>query len=283
MFGFCGSIIRRMSTSGVNVSPVGKKGSAVFNKLKVGPMKRLYQYYTPTAVNLAGGVPMDSIFPIDKVQVTTTQGTEFSLEKNSGTLLLNYQRGDGIPGMKTWIQSHVSELHHRDTLHFSSCMTVGSTDAFAKILTLLHGDCVLFDRHAYGAAVAASNALGRTQIGVATDEEGMIAVDLRRQTLAARAQGLIPDVVYLVPVAQNPTGVTMSIKRKEEIYQVCKELDLIVVEDGDILFFIFFVCYCYWSCDNYLMCSNVQMHIITFTLVTNPNYLESPISPSDFL
>lgn len=37
--------------------------------------------------------------------------------------------------------------------------------------------------------------------------------------------------VYLVPTAQNPTGVTMSTKRKEEIYRVCQDEDLLIVED----------------------------------------------------
>jgi DNA-binding transcriptional MocR family regulator len=38
--------------------------------------------------------------------------------------------------------------------------------------------------------------------------------------------------VYLIPVAQNPTGVTIPKERLARLYDVCKKLDLLVVEDG---------------------------------------------------
>jgi len=60
----------------------------------------------------------------------------------------------------------------------------------------------------------------------------MIPSSLRQQTISARKQGLNPNIVCCVPVAQNPYGMTMSEQRKEEIYQVCRELDLIILEDG---------------------------------------------------
>jgi DNA-binding transcriptional MocR family regulator len=41
----------------------------------------------------------------------------------------------------------------------------------------------------------------------------------------------LPSSVYLVPTAQNPTGVTMSTRRKEDIYRVCQEENILVVED----------------------------------------------------
>lgn len=120
---------------------------------------------------------------------------------------------------------------HSPPYEFGSCVTIGSTDALAKVLTLLNGDSVLFDEYAYGTAVSACRTYGRTSIGVKMDANGMIPTDLKEQTIAARDKGLDPDVVYLVPVAQNPTGISMSPTRKEEIYRVCQDLDLFIVED----------------------------------------------------
>ena len=208
------------------------RGSAVYDRLKPGPLKRLYKYYTPTAINLAGGVPMDSIFPIEKVKVSVTGSIDFELTRPT-ELMLNYHRGDGIPKLSAWIKSHLTDVHGRNDS--ASCVTIGSTDAFSKILLLLNGDTVMFDQYAYGAAVSSVTALGRNGVGVQMDEHGMIPSDLKVQTLAARAKGLNPDIVYLVPVAQNPTGTTMSELRKKEIYEVCRELDLVIVEDGTSL------------------------------------------------
>lgn len=209
-------------------SSAAAKGNGVFERLKPGPLKKLYQFYTPDAINFAGGVPMDSIFPIESVKVT--HGSTQLEVKRSSSLHLNYHRGNGIPILRNWIQSHASSLHHRTD--FDSCMSVGSTDAFAKILMLLNGDTVLFDEYAYGASVSAATALGRKNVGVRMDEHGMVPADLRKQTMLARSKGLNPDVVYLVPEAQNPTGKSMSQQRKKEIFDVCNELDLIIIEDG---------------------------------------------------
>lgn len=213
-----------------------RKASSLYNKLKVGPMKRLYKYYTPNAVNLAGGVPMESIFPFKKVTVDTNDNS-FQLEAGSN-LHLNYQRGDGILGLRNWIYDHVVRMHH-PSIEFQTCMTVGSTDAFAKILLLLNGNSVIFDKFAYGTAVSACEALGRHAIGIDMDEEGMKPDSLREQVIIARKQGLNPDLVYLVPVAQNPTGISMSLQRKQDIYRVCSELDLVIVED-DAYYYLYF-------------------------------------------
>ena len=127
---------------------------------------------------------------------------------------------------------------HSPLKDFGSCVTIGSTDAFAKVLNLLNGDSVFFDEYAYGTAVSACRAFGRTGLGVEMDAQGMIPEDLKRQTLAAREKGFDPDLVYLVPVAQNPTGISMSVARKEEIYRVCQDLDLYIVED-DAYFYLY--------------------------------------------
>jgi DNA-binding transcriptional MocR family regulator len=211
------------------------KVSSVFKKLKVGPMKRLYKYYTAGAVNLAGGLPMDSTFPLTRMDVHLNDESSFELQRGKD-LFLNYHRGDGLPPVKEWIQRHVNELHQPINHGTESCITVGSTDAWAKILTLVDSDVVLFDQHAYGAAVNACESLGKKSIGVKTDDEGMIPSELRDAVNTARANGLTANIVYFVPVGQNPTGNTISPSRKADLYRVCKELDVIIVEDGNYLF-----------------------------------------------
>jgi DNA-binding transcriptional MocR family regulator len=211
-----------------------RRMSLVNQRLKVGPMKRLYKYYTPDAINLAGGVPMDSTFPIEKLAVNLSHNEEFELIKGKN-LSLNYLRGDGMPSLRDWVQSHMTKLHKQspgpDSSPFGTCVSIGSTDALAKSFTLLSGDSVLFDEFAYGTAVSSARSFGRNCVGVKMDAQGMLPDDLRNQTLLAREKGLDPDTVYLVPTAHNPTGVSMSQARKDAIYRVCQDLDLIILED----------------------------------------------------
>jgi len=173
---------------------------------------------------------MDSTFPFQQIDVKIDDTQSFTLTKGE-SLFLNYHRGDGLPALKEWISQHVSELHRPQT-SIESCISVGSTDSWAKTLSLIDTDVVLFDQYAYGQAVGAADALGKQTIGVKTDEFGMIPNSLREAVTACRSKGLKANLVYFVPIGQNPTGTTIPLERKQALYQVCQELDMIIVEDG---------------------------------------------------
>lgn len=114
-------------------------------------------------------------------------------------------------------------------------MTVGSTDALSKVFQMIDTDAVIFDQFAYGTACATARTMGKHLIGVPGDENGMSAEALRSKVLDYRKRhnnNKTARLLYLVPVAQNPTGFSISIERKREILQVCRELDIIVIEDG---------------------------------------------------
>jgi DNA-binding transcriptional MocR family regulator len=207
------------------------KTSSVFKKLKVGPMKRLYKYYTAESINLAGGLPMESTFPFKDINISIDGVDSFQLSKGKN-LFLNYHRGDGLPALKEWVTKHVTDVHH-PVSSFECCLSVGSTDSFAKTLNMIDSDCVIFDQHAYGAAVNTCVAFDKKPVGVKTDENGMIPDALRESVIALREKGLKANLVYFVPVGQNPTGTTISFQRKQEIYKVCQELDILIVEDGN--------------------------------------------------
>ena len=211
---------------------INSKGSDIYHRLQVAPLKRLYsQFCSPDAINFCGGLPQHSLFPFEKIAVAINENENFFLSNGSPSLSLNYTRGDGIPELREWIYTHTKKIHGEGT--FKTCLTIGSTDAFAKIIQLLDGDTILFDKLAYNSSISSCQALGKNILGVDFDEYGMMPSSLRQQTLLARQQGLHPNVVCCVPVAQNPCGMTMSEDRKREIYQVCQELELIIIEDGN--------------------------------------------------
>jgi DNA-binding transcriptional MocR family regulator len=213
------------------------KTTSVAQKLKVGPLKKMYKYMTPGSISLAGGLPMDSRFPFASIDVHLNGGQQFHLD-NSKTLLMNYSRGDGIAPLKSWISDHIKQLHN-PIGETDSCVTIGSSDAWAKVVQLIDTEAVVYDNFVYGAATNLAEVMGKKSIGVPCDEFGMIPDQLRRSVQEARAKGICVNLIYLIPVGQNPIGITMPIERKEEIYRVCQELDLIIVED-DAYYYLYY-------------------------------------------
>ena len=60
-------------------------------------------------------------------------------------------------------------------------------------------------------------------------QEGMDIVDRRRETLDRRPT--TPKFLYTIPTFQNPTGVTMSLARRQALVELCRERGILIVED----------------------------------------------------
>ena len=54
-----------------------------------------------------------------------------------------------------------------------------------------------------------------------------------------RRRGLKPKLLYSVPTAQNPSGVTMSNDRRKRLLELAHEYDFLIVEDDPYSFFLF--------------------------------------------
>ena len=67
---------------------------------------------------------------------------------------------------------------------------------------------------------------------VAGDADGMDPDALRARLYeVTRAGGAVPRVMYLNPTGANPTGYNLSLERRREIYRICSEHDILILED----------------------------------------------------
>ena len=63
---------------------------------------------------------------------------------------------------------------------------------------------------------------------VDTDEDGLLPESLERVLEHADP---FPKLLYLVPNFQNPTGRTLSARRRESVVRICERFGLPIVED----------------------------------------------------
>lgn len=219
---------RRMSKLSSVMGPA--RTSAMFKRLKISPIKALYKYYTPNNINLAGGIPLEATFPFKNMTIGLDDGSSYSVEKG-GDFHLNYHMSEGIKPLKEWALQHINTVHSPPFQHNLS-LTVGATDSWYNIVNMFNSDCILFDEYVYGASITPCTTVGKQAIGVKSDEFGIIPDELRQTVLLARSKGFVVDILYTIPVGHNPLGLTIPLERKKELYKVCQELDLIIVEDG---------------------------------------------------
>ncbi|MCH8551462.1 MAG: PLP-dependent aminotransferase family protein [Natronospirillum sp.] len=104
----------------------------------------------------------------------------------------------------------------------------GQNGLFIALSTLCDtGDTVLSEGLTYTGFSLAARHLRLRHIGLPMDEEGLIPGELR--TACERYR---PRAVYLMPQLHNPTGAQMSDARKRELLAICRQYQVMVIEDN---------------------------------------------------
>ncbi|KAF8192568.1 pyridoxal phosphate-dependent transferase [Pholiota molesta] len=154
---------------------------------------------------------------------------------------LQYGLAKGIPQLQKIIQEFSTKVYRPAYANFATIIHAGNTDAWNKsVMTLCNpGEGILTSEWTYPSAIASMKPFGISPVPVKMDSQGMSSIGLR-QVLSSWdeiARGMPrPHVMYIVPVGQNPTGATMLAQRKKEIYDICVEYDVIIVEDDPYYF-----------------------------------------------
>ncbi|OJJ76707.1 hypothetical protein ASPBRDRAFT_118009 [Aspergillus brasiliensis CBS 101740] len=209
------------------------------------PLKDIIRFMAvDDMVSLAGGLPHPSFFPFHTVTVTASGPT---VKKSTCSLelpleeILQYGSGAGHPQLRSWCREFTQRVHQPAYADWEVLLHPGNTNAWSKVVGLLcePDDYILCESYTYPSAQAFWIPLGNKAAPVPADAEGMRADALNQilhdweDTHPGTRQ---PHVLYLVSVGSNPSGVTMSTKRRRHIYDVCVEYDIIIVEDDPYFF-----------------------------------------------
>lgn len=141
--------------------------------------------------------------------------------------LLRYQGFGGTPADKDaaslWLGRR-SLVPSQDRIF----ITPGAHPALLAIFGVLArpGDVVLSENITYPGVRSIAAQLGLSLVGLPMDEEG-----IDPQELSAACSKLSPKALYLNPILQNPTTLTVSARRREEIAAIARRWRVPIVED----------------------------------------------------
>ncbi|KAH9848028.1 L-tyrosine:2-oxoglutarate aminotransferase [Lenzites betulinus] len=229
---------------------------------KGNPLKGLIDLTidNPHLISLAKGDPHHTLYPIRRIDyevastasedpvgewrtlgsAAPTQVLSTSQDDSTQRLLnaaLQYGHGAGIDAARRTV-SAINSAYHTAPHHVVT-MTLGNADAITKCLRMLGGpgDHFLGDEFTFAAMTIAAEAHGVTWVPVQIDAGGLIPEELER--ILANwdpARGRRPHVLYTVPCGQNPTGSTLSLERRKQIYAIAQRYDIIIMEDDPYYF-----------------------------------------------
>ncbi|KKY15899.1 putative aromatic amino acid aminotransferase [Phaeomoniella chlamydospora] len=173
-----------------------------------------------------------------------------TLRKIDITTALQYGTAQGYPALYTWLRQFTNEVYHPNIPYEGGAEIIldcGNTDGLSKVYEVFfnHWDRdrdwireregLLVEEFAYSPAVGGTAPRDVNIVPVAIDSEGMLAYGkgglLEVMENWDFSKGKRPHLMYTVTMGQNPTSGLLSVARRKEIYKVCSEYDIIIVED----------------------------------------------------
>ena len=182
----------------------------------------------PEIISFAGGLPNTKAFPAEEIASICTE-----ILRNDSHLALQYSATEGIRPLRKALVDYMKKGFAVDAEVDNLIITTGSQQALSLISMVLldPGDIVVTTAPSYVGGLGAFNSFQARVDTVAQDDGGLVIDSLSQKLSDLKARGEKPKLLYVVPTFQNPAGVTMSEKRREEMLELAIEYDLLVLED----------------------------------------------------
>lgn len=176
----------------------------------------------PDTISFAGGLPDTSLLPTEILDELTR-----NIVKKYGKAILQYGRTQGFTPLSDALVPILAKRGVRCKSEDIN-ITTGATGAINAIcLALLDaGDEVLIEEPSYPPIMKLFSAYHAKVSSVPYDDEGIDPVALEAKLQTGKIK-----FVYLMPTFQNPTGRTMSLKRRKEVADLLVRYDTLAIED----------------------------------------------------
>lgn len=184
----------------------------------------------PGIISLAGGLPAPESFPMDIID----QLTKKVLLKYRGSAF-QYGPTQGMMELREALVIHLS-ARPIDT-DASHILVANGSQSILDLLGRIFiekGVVVGIEKPTYLGALQAFTPYEPTYVEMDTDKEGITLESFKQVTINSK-----PRIIYLNPTFQNPTGKTLSLKRRIELGKLIRELNVLVIEDdpyGNLLY-----------------------------------------------
>lgn len=194
-----------------------KEGSGCYvypqNLQKDGEMKAL-------RFDLAN--PKASMFPVDKFK----EAISIAIEKE-GEMLFDYHEGLGYEPLRIALAKEMKSSGiqtQADRIQIISGAQQGINIIVNSLLN--YGDVVFIEEPSYPGAIDVFKEHGVKVVGIPVIDDG---IDIG--ILKMKLDKIKPSMLYTMPNYHNPTGISYSEKKKNEILKLANTYDFLIIED----------------------------------------------------
>jgi 2-aminoadipate transaminase len=178
----------------------------------------------PGVLSMTGGFPNPATFPTDEVHELAAR-----LVREDAAVALQYTPCEGLASVREYLRDRQHQLHAHQPAEDELIVTSGGMECLTLVCQALvdPGDTILVEAPTYLAALAAFRAAEAQVAGLPMDDEGLIVEALEERLVA----GPRPKFLYTIPEYQNPTGRTLSLRRRQALVETCRRHGVLILED----------------------------------------------------
>ena len=187
-------------------------------------------------ISFTGGFPDPNVFPVKEF----IEISKYVLETYDGDAL-QYTTTKGVKEFREVLKNYLINKGVSVKSDDDIIVTTASQQALYMLGKILinPGDIVIVELPTYLAALNAFRVFRPEIIGIPMDENGMLTHVLETEVRRLRGLGKKIKLIYTVPTAHNPTGITMNLERRKHLLEIASENDILIIEDDPYSYFTY--------------------------------------------
>lgn len=196
------------------------------SSLKPSAIREIFKYASdPEVVSLSAGNPSPDAFPSKEIAEISAKVLE-----NDPISVLQYSVTEGYAPLRQHLLQYMAEQHGTGSEDDDILITTGAQqimDLCTKAL-VNEGDAVICEAPSFIGSLNTFRSYNARLVGVELESDGM---NIEKLENALRAN---PNarLIYTIPNFQNPSGVTTSLEKRKQIYELAKKYGVLIIEDN---------------------------------------------------
>ncbi len=185
----------------------------------------------PGVISFAGGLPNQSLFPMDDLK----WAMETAVEKYDSTCV-QYALSRGIIPLRELLAERATNDDGVESSVDNILMVSGAQQGIEIVARAFidPGDYILTEYPTYVGALQAFNYYQAQYCCAEMDHDGILIEKAREQIEKHK-----PKLIYTVSNFQNPTGISMGVERRHQLVELAQQYNIPIIDDnpyGDIRF-----------------------------------------------
>lgn len=201
-------------------------------------------------ISLALGLPHPSCFPLKGINLEIespesdfkeTEKISRDIESNTNEIIQScqYMSSNGLLNFNNWVKTYIEKYFkpNYNENNWNYLIQSGGTQSLDSIFRMLIDptlDSIICENLTYSCFLETCIPFRVNLLSVGLDNEGISVNDidnLLNNWSINYPNKRKPKFIYTVPTGQNPTGITMSLKRRKDLLNICNKHDLLIIED----------------------------------------------------